>query len=93
MALYTNCQTSFINSRESYCTYLEERDLVFEFRIWRIGGAGHQREVIEQTPATQILGRLRDYLAPLHGLSIPEGRSILVWVSDEIQSSRDIHLQ
>jgi hypothetical protein len=78
--------------RES-CTYLEERDLVFKFGIGRIGGAGHQREVIEQAPGTQILGRLRDDLAPLHGLAIPKGRSVLTQVSDEIQSSREIHLQ
>jgi hypothetical protein len=75
------------------CTYLKERDLVFEFRVWRIRGAGHQREMIEQAIATQIRRRLRDYLAPLHGLAIPEGRSILAQVSDEIQSSWNIYLQ
>lgn len=75
------------------CTYLEERDLVFEFGVRRIDGAGHQREMVEQAPSTQILRRLRDYFAPLHGLTIPKGGSILAHMSDEIQSSRDIHLQ
>jgi hypothetical protein len=59
------------------CTYLEERDLVFELRVRRIGGTGHQREMIEQAPGTQTLRSLRDDLAPLHGLAIPKRRSIL----------------
>lgn len=75
------------------CNYLEERDLVFEFGVRGVGGAGHQREMIEQAPGTQILRRLRNDLAALHGLAIPKGRSILVRVSEESHSSNDIHLQ
>ena len=61
--------------------YLEEGDLMLKLWIRGVGSVGHQREMVELVPTTQVLGCLRDDFAPLHRLTIPKGRPILGRVS------------
>lgn len=92
MALCANIRCYAIKILES-CTYLEEGDLVLELRIWTVGSVGHQREVIEEVPTTQVLGGLRDDFAPLHRLVVPRGRSILVQISQQVSAVERANVQ
>lgn len=61
--------------------YLKKRDLMLEARVRRVCLCRLQRKMVEQMATTQIGSCLRNDLGSFHGLSIPEGRSILAVIS------------